>query len=82
MGQLVQESLAGVMDVLKHPKPGCHATASLDGQEFSVAATNYSGLGVVSGPAGRNTAAVFLEQVYTYIRAGNSRIMRGCSLKP
>lgn len=75
MGQLVQESLAVVMDIFKYPKPGGHDPASLDGQELSVATTNYSGLGAASGPAGRNTAAVFLKQVYTYIRARNSQIM-------
>lgn len=50
-----------VMGVLKHPRPGGPAPASLDGQELSGGTTNCSGLGVVSGPAGRNTAAVFLK---------------------
>lgn len=71
-----------MMDVLKHPRPGGHASASLDGQELSGGTTNYSGLGVISAPAGRNTAAVFLKQRYTYIRTGNSHMMWGHSLQP
>lgn len=71
-----------VMDVLKHPWPGGHAPASLNGQELSGGTTNYSGLGVVSGPAGRNTAAVFLKQMDTCIRTGNSQMMWGRSVQP
>lgn len=61
-----------LMDVLKHPRPGGHVPASLDGQELSAGTTNWPGSGVVSG---RNTAAVFLKQMYTYIRTGNSQMM-------